>query len=95
MMEIQQLSSTANLMSLYGQIPAGGAKKAAARPPVQIENNIPDAPVLKNLSTKPVLFPENKIPKVEEIKEMIQNNGYPFKSDIYKAIARIVESDLN
>lgn len=93
-MQIQQLSPDVNRMILYGQA-STGAKKAAARPPVQIENNVPDSTVSKNLETKPVLLPENKIPKVEEIKEMIQNNGYPFKSSIYKAIAHIVESDLN
>jgi len=93
-MQIQQISPDVNRMILYGQA-STGAKKAAARPPVQIENNVPETTVAKSLENKPVLIPDNKIPKVEEIKRMIQNNGYPFKSTLYKAIAHIVESDLN
>lgn len=94
MLEIQQLSSATNRMVLY-QSAQNKAAAASARPPVLGENTLAIKADPNKTMELPLLLPDNKIPKVEEIKKMIQDNGYPFKSDIYKAIARIVEQDLN
>lgn len=92
-MTIQQISSDTGRMLYNGPAPNRG-KPVVAKPAVQESIVVQEILGEKSLPNG-VIIPENKIPKVEEIKKMIQNNGYPFKSDIYKAIARIVGSDLN
>lgn len=93
-MEIQQLPANANRMLLYQSV-QNRAKTAVARPPVQGDIVAADTGDQTKVQKISVLIPDNKIPKVEEIKKMIQCNGYPYKSDVYKAVARMVESALN
>ena len=88
-MNIQQVSTDANRMLLY-QAAQNRGKTAAAPLPI-----LADTAGQTKTQNVPVLLPDNKIPSVDEIKKMIQDDGYPFKSDIYKAIARIVKSDMN
>jgi hypothetical protein len=90
MMEIQLLSSDTNRMLLY-QSTRNKARTAVAQPPLQGENTLANAADPNKIKELPVLLPDNKIPKVEELKEMIKANGYPYKSDIYKAITRIID----
>jgi hypothetical protein len=95
MTAIQQAVPDVNRLIYYGQAP--GKAKPAPRPAVQISTISTVLPETtdKNRATREILVPENRLPKVEEIEKMIQDNGYPFKSSIYKAVAHIVESDLN
>jgi hypothetical protein len=93
MTEIQQVSANASRMLSYGPAP-NRVKPAVPRSSVQSSVDVPETFGPKNIQNA-VLIPDNRIPKVEEIKKMIQSNGYPFKSDVYKAVARIVEGDFN
>ena len=90
MMNIQPVSSDISRMQRYGPTPGAARVKAA---PVSSEP-VPFAKTEAIQSTL-ISLPEVKVPKAEEIKKMIQNNGYPFKSDLYKAVTRIVAADLN
>lgn len=94
-MTIQQLSADASRMQPYGPAPSK-ARVPAARPFAQSDTGVVVPSGWKNLDIPvPVLIADNKIPKVEEIRKMIENNGYPYKSSIYKAVTNIVERDLN
>jgi len=85
-MEIQRVSSDIGRMQRYGPAPAR-VKAAAPSAPAAIA-----AVAIQNAY---ITVPEVKVPKAEEIKKLIQSNGYPYKSDVYKAVSRILEHDLN
>jgi hypothetical protein len=90
-----QQSTTVSQFQTWVSAP-NNVKAPAAKPPVKSDSVAVDTFDRKDLpQTAPLLIPDNKIPKVEEIKKMIQNDGFPFKTDLYKAISRLVQGDMN
>jgi hypothetical protein len=90
-MEIQELSSDISRMQRYGPASTPASVRVET-PTVPGSHSVADTAEIRNAY---VMTPEVKIPKAEEIKKLIQSNGYPFKSDIYRAISRLTEQDQN
>jgi anti-sigma28 factor (negative regulator of flagellin synthesis) len=98
MINIQNVSASAyGAQSLQPTIKASGKTDPPPQPPIVNSEKVElsEASItISRLREKIDAIPEIRIKMVEEIKQKIQRNDYPFTTNLYKAIDKMLENNI-